>query len=114
MNHGITFATSREAGIAVLWIVGCAVLVVVIVCALVLERLADARRARLVRDARAHRLALIRARTPRRAMRVLRPGEHGVGPCPATRARQLGVDELDPTDDFASYAEYGGALPQQQ
>lgn len=112
--NAYTFANSRAAGFAVVWIVMCAVMVVLIVAALWLERRDRMAREARVRLARASRDARVRTFPAGASMRVLRPQNGRVADrtSEAFRARLLGVDELDPGDDFAGYAEYGGALRQ--
>ncbi len=110
--NAYTFATSRPAGFAVVWIVACVVLAAIILAGLLLEYRERRDREIRVREARALRDARLRTFPAGASMRVLRPGERPGLVGGATRARLLGVDELQLEDDFAGFAEYGGALRQ--
>lgn len=106
--NGYSFATSREAGFMVLWIVISAAMVVLIVGALVLEFRENRRRTARVRDARAQRDAGVRTFPAGASMRILRPGNRagldGDRHPPAARARLSGVDEMQ-IDDCSLWAE---------
>lgn len=103
--NGSLFATSRDAGFLVLWIVGCVVLSGIIVLALLVERREHLRRADRMRLARAQRDARVRAFPVGATLRVVRPSNAGMGDRPAaTRARLSGIDELQ-IENLAMWSE---------
>lgn len=108
--NGSSFSASREAGQLVVVAVGLFTLAL-LVAIWTLGEWEKARRLSRARDLRLHR-------AHRKAVAHLAPGVRPADPASARvagsaqRARAAGVDELLLDDDFAGFAEYGGALRQ--
>lgn len=103
-----TFASSPAAGRLVVGLVGCITLAI-LVAIWTLAQLETARRLRRAKELRADRARRPRVASVGEGLRRSGTSTAELAPS-AQRARAAGVDELQLEDDFAGFAEYGGAL----